>query len=392
MDHAGKISPEHPPWYTHEITQPPPQVDRLSELLNEKTQDNSALHRLERWKLQSVSRELLPAERVGGCMRRRISGEVQVKALGEKAHYRGLMTCGSVWLCPVCAAKISERRCIELSETIAAATARGFYVLLVTQTVPHYSRQALETVLEGLQRARRLMRNRKPWKKLTEELGLVGTVRGLEVTWGEVNGWHPHIHELWIVRANVLQSLAGLRDRLFPMWESACLSAGLNRPNKVHGITVEGGKEAARYVADWGREKGGKGSIWGLEHELAKSHVKKGREGRLSPWDLLRAVYAGDVKRGVQFEEYARCFRGKHQLEYSRGLRAVLDLGEVATDEEIAKADEPGAELLGTLKPAEWRIILRADRRGELLEVAGREGWAGVVQFIRGLCRADCPF
>lgn len=40
-----------------------------------------------------------------------------------KAFYQGLMACGGVWTCPVCAAKVSERRRQELKEAIRAADA-----------------------------------------------------------------------------------------------------------------------------------------------------------------------------------------------------------------------------------------------------------------------------
>lgn len=42
-----------------------------------------------------------------------------------RAHYFGLQACASLWTCPICAAKISECRRVELQEGMAAAKARG---------------------------------------------------------------------------------------------------------------------------------------------------------------------------------------------------------------------------------------------------------------------------
>ena len=36
------------------------------------------------------------------------------------AHYAGLTTCGSIWACPVCSAKIRNTRALEISAATAA--------------------------------------------------------------------------------------------------------------------------------------------------------------------------------------------------------------------------------------------------------------------------------
>src|SRR5260370_40243977 len=69
-----------------------------------------------KWQLQRTAQALLPNERVAFCMRRIQATTVDVlySPSRQSAHYRGLMVCGSIWVCPICAAKISERRRIEL--------------------------------------------------------------------------------------------------------------------------------------------------------------------------------------------------------------------------------------------------------------------------------------
>ena len=68
--------------------------------------------RFERYAMQSVAKDLLPNERVKICLRHVAGDNVEVRKhlKTEKAFYSGLMVCGSVWMCPVCASKISERR------------------------------------------------------------------------------------------------------------------------------------------------------------------------------------------------------------------------------------------------------------------------------------------
>jgi hypothetical protein len=246
---------------------------------------------------------------------------------------------------------------------------------MLTQTVPHYAFQALSLVLGGFGKARKLMRHRKPWKRLAKRIGLIGTIRALEVTYGE-NGWHVHVHELLFLEPGFEVFLTGIEGEILKMWQDACESAGLDRPN-MRGIQLQDGTYAARYAGKWG-----------VEDELTKAHLKRGRDGNIGPWDMLRMAGAGGTAIAPLFREYAEAFRGKRQLVWSEGLRDLLGLGVQVSDEELANQIEEEAVLLGTLKEYQWRIVLHADRRGELLEVAAAEGWPGVIAYIRGLVKA----
>jgi len=313
-------------------------------------------------------------ERVCVCCRRIIPMQNFVKVLksGDRAHYGGLVTCASVWICPVCAAKISERKRADLVKGIAFWKDQGGEVLMLTQTVPHYLHEPLQVVLSGFMPARRLLRHRKPWKRISKRIGLAGTVRALEVTYGE-NGWHVHAHELLFRRPGLPVDIEDLQSALLGEWQQACLDAGRPEPNE-HGIKVDDGSKAAKYA-----------SKWGMEDEVTKAHLKKGKEGHWSPWDFLRQVDQGNMTGVSLFAEYARAFKGRHQLEWSNGLRQLLGLGAEASDEEIAAQQEEGAILLGLLTRENWRVVLHANKRGELLEVAAASGWDGVLNFIATL-------
>ena len=93
------------------------------------------LARVQRFMLQSVARRFLPKSRTDKCLRLRTKGkEIQVWQSTEykTASYAGLQTCGSVWACPVCAAKIAERRRAEVVAAMAAHMADGGGMLLLT--------------------------------------------------------------------------------------------------------------------------------------------------------------------------------------------------------------------------------------------------------------------
>ena len=53
-----------------------------------------------------------------------VGDQVEIRIKDGSAYYCGLETCGNVWLCPVCSAKIHHRRAAELREALATWEAR----------------------------------------------------------------------------------------------------------------------------------------------------------------------------------------------------------------------------------------------------------------------------
>lgn len=332
------------------------------------------VRRLGRYRLQSAARAVLPESRLAVCHRWVVGSQaVEVWSTEERAHYRNLMTCGSVWVCPVCAARITEVRRLELSAAVERWRAKGGIVVLLTQTIPHHAWQPLGEVLTGFQRARSFERRQKRWRRIKEEAGLAGTIRALEVTVGP-NGWHPHCHELLFLRGVV--DLVELERLAAASWIHACEAVSLERPNG-HGARLHDGTYAAEYA-----------SKWGLVEEVTKAHVKRARGENLGPWGLLELVAEdGDARAADLFREYGRCFHGRRQMVWTKGLRALLGLHEERTDEELAEGVDLEAARLGALTREEWKLVRDAEKRGEVLEAAQAEGWPGVLRLVAALTR-----
>jgi hypothetical protein len=195
--------------------------------------------------------------------------------------------------------------------------------------------------------------------------GIVGTVRALEVTYG-ANGWHVHSHEILFSRGEARPDA----DGLLPVWQTACIRSGFKAPNG-HGLSVEDGSKAAEYA-----------SKWGAAEELTKAHVKRGKEGGRSPWDLLRDGGSGDRQAAALFVQYAGQFKGKKQLVWSKGLRDLLGLGAERTDEELAGEQVEESVVIATLTREEWSAVLGNDLRAEVLLIAREEGAAGVWRLL----------
>lgn len=332
--------------------------------------------RLERWALLSVVRDLMPNARTACCMRNRRAGhQVQVWRSVEyqRAHYRGLQTCASVWACPVCSAKISERRRAELMAAVAAHRAQGGVVLLVTLTVPHVFGDDLRGMVARMLQAAKRMRISRAGRAVMADVQ--GWVRALEVTHGE-NGWHPHFHELWFMPAGC--SKRDIQAKVFELWRNAAVKSGFTPPSARHGVRIDDGSKAAAYA-----------SKWGLESELTQWHRKRGSESSDTPFDLLRRVLAdaGDKEAGRLFREYAGAFFGRHQLQWSRGLKARFAVDDVGDAELVERADDD-ADLLGVVGLDDWRRVVKARLRGVLLEIAITGRWVAVQGLLWSLREA----
>ncbi len=383
------ISAKSSPAPSSSVVIPTFQVDPgTGEVLWDKPEYSPAKVRAERFALQSVARSILWGSRTAKCLRllqaHRKDVEVWKSKLRESAVFGGLQTCGSVWSCPVCAAKISERRRGELLHAIQAHRADGGDVLLLTLTNPHKLGDSLAEAVERQAKAMSRFNSTRAAARLWGAIGCVGTVRAWEVTHG-ANGWHPHFHLLLFVRSGL--DLAQLRERCYALWANACRLAGLPVPEFAvpyrlrngsfgvfFGVDVQDGKQAAMYA-----------SKWGLESEMTKGHTKKSRaaKGR-TPFDLLRAkLMDEDREAAVLFAEFSRVFKGRRQLVWSKGLKAHFAVEDL-TDEELAAHQDDTAMLLGRISLDQWRAILRLDLRADVLELAS-QGWGPVQTLLDGL-------
>lgn len=342
--------------------------------------------RVNRWAIKSVSNRLLPTSRTAKCMvlRAPIPGygladiDVCKGHTHGKAFYHGLMACGSVWTCPICAAKVSERRRGELKDAIEAAKALGWVPHFVTLTVPHGAGDDVKELLGKLSEAlKRLSNGKYAIKRRIEQEHpsepLHGYIRALEVTHGQ-NGFHPHFHMILFTSPGITSPF--LQDAYKTAWQRACRLAGLPIPSDTHGVTVQDGRFAAEYA-----------SKWGIEDEMTKGHTKQTRRKGLTPWGMLRAVLDGDdldypaERAGALFQVYAAAFAGRRQLYWSNGLRAKLALANELSDEElVAKPDDEEATILATLSVEQWKAIRRKGQQAHILTVA--ESAPGLLQQV----------
>lgn len=314
--------------------------------------------RAERWALKSVVNDLLPNSSTAKCSRWRRKGssvEILVSKEHGKAFYNGLQHCGSIWNCPNCAAKISERRREELKQAIIVAESLGWKPMLLTLTFPHGLGDDVKEITNKMIKAWDKCGGTRAARLIKDAIGLQGTIRAMEPTYGD-NGFHPHLHIIIFITSNM--TTQSVQAAYSPLWQQACVKVGLPMPSDAHGCRVDDNSKAAEYV-----------SKWGLESELVKGHMKKAKKG-MTPWDMLRAyLYDNDKHAGDLFKVYAAAFKGRRQLVWSKGLKDVLATVDLSDEELAARQDSP-ASLLSTVTLDQWRNIYTRHMESAVLDVA----------------------
>jgi len=339
-----------------------------------------------KWQLQEAAIRLLPKTRITACHRVVGYGHsgVAIKSDNDKAWYAGLAVCASPWNCAVCARKIGEHKRDELQRALDKAIGQGMGAALTTLTFSHSIRDSLADIMPRLTEARRKMTGWRSWKNLKKKYGLVGGVKALEITHGR-NGWHPHTHEIQFTKQPLDDhQLAEMQDAIFTIWRRVCEVVGLPLPNAEHGVDVRGANRAAQYIGKWG-----------FASELTRSTSKHGKWSGRNPWELLADYRNGDRQAGALFAEYAGVFKGRAQLYWSPGLRDLLQIGELFSDEDLAGLDDfsdnPAQVVqIAFIDAPTWAVICSKGARAQVLDIALR-GEAELSAWLDRL-RWNLPF
>lgn len=322
--------------------------------------------------------------------------ELLKKKGAERAHYKGLQTCGSPWSCEICAIKISEYRKNELSELIDAALAAGKFIYMLTTTLPHYSHESCQNVLDKFNKSTATMKRQRslkgnprfmPWGELMKHYQNDGYVITKEVLFG-CNGWHIHSHGLFIFDKKI-KSLVQAREDFWECWLKACdltfqiadypkhvLKGFYEKSIRLDHLSGDANKIVSEYMTKAGVvTKERQLEEWKMEHEMTKGHLKKSESHSFTPFgilDLIRKMEPSSkeakfLKR--KYYDYTQAFKGTSFVRWSPGLRSKYAI-ENKTDEEIVKDEN---DLLkdwyGYFEVTEWKEnIVKNGLRGFVIQ------------------------
>lgn len=344
-----------------------------------------AVRRQVRWAVRAVaSQDPDTPERQRKCGVVSLGDGVQIR-VKDGAYFCGLTTCGSVWRCTVCSAKVRATRADELVRALEAHYAAGGAVHLLTMTVAHDKTDRLARLLGVETAAWKLITNGGAWTRLRKATGLFGWVRALEITEGDECGWHPHFHIL-LMTDDALDAagLVAVKLHFTTRWARACEAAGLRPPHPVHGVdfrenVAAASEELGKYVT-----KVQEGD-WTVAHEVTRGDLKTGRGKSRTPFEILKAYQdGGDVADRDLWREYTQAVKGLSAVRWSRGLRARLLPDDDEKSDEDAALIDAGGVLLGEMSVHVWRRVVMARLEIAVLEAAEDGG----LDAVNGLLAA----
>nr|QGV11373.1 replication protein [Chromogenic Screening-based CRISPR-Cas9 vector pQS-gusA]QGV11378.1 replication protein [Chromogenic Screening-based CRISPR-Cas9 vector pQS-idgS] len=377
------------------------------------------------------------------------SGVIVAQTAAGTSVVLGLMRCGRIWLCPVCAATIRHKRAEEITAAVVEWIKRGGTAYLVTFTARHRHTDRLADLMDALQGTRKTPDSpRRPgayqrlitggtWagrrakdghraadrEGIRDRIGYVGMIRATEVTVGQINGWHPHIHAIVLVGGRTegersakqivatFEPTGAALDEWQGHWRSVW-TAALRKvnpaftPDDRHGVdfkrleTERDANDLAEYIA---KTQDGKAPAL----ELARADLKTATGGNVAPFELLGRI--GDLTGGMteddaagvgslewnlsRWHEYERATRGRRAIEWTRYLRQMLGLdgGDTEADDLdlLLAADADGGELRAGVAVTEdgWHAVTRRALDLEATRAAegkdGNEDSAAVGERVR---------
>ena len=352
----------------------------------------SSYNSLIKWELQHASRSILgPSHRVDQCCMRirpdflKAHRDIEVRGgLGRKPYYVGLLTCGLVWICPVCAAKIQAYRALEVRAVIDDHLEKGGSVWMITQTIPHTRFDNLEGLISRFSKAFQSFKSNRKWRAIKSGFDISGYIKALEVTWSAEFGWHPHLHTIFFLdqeRKDV--DVPAFCAALFAQWQNCTARQGFGELSRK-AFSVQDASKVKEYL----NKMTGERYVWGSEHEITRLHSKKGRRLSYAPFDFLRVYNGSSLKNSIDavqaadlFRTYAAAFFGRMHLTYSKGLERPNR----KTDEEIAQSLGEVDLVLATITRFQWRQLLKLPEKawhGELLRVVEDFGPQGLKYYL----------
>ena len=381
-------------------------------------------NRLTRLKGRDALRRVTGIMACVDCGRRSVmtGGNVGVRYTEKAgAGFAGLSTCGRVWLCPVCNAKIMARRALEIGVALRWAAANDLHIVWGSLTCRHSVRDPLADLMEIQRTAWRAMVSGRAWRDVSTTMrlthvhdgcedtcerrfdtvdtgaeGRVGYIRATELTIGNLNGWHPHYHPMIFVRGSE-KFAQWIADDAVDDWVTAVQDAGgdavreggqmLRVVDVAEGVEVLNGyvtkatyewSQKLALEQTWSQSKDGR--VRNKAGNLYRSRVA----GTSSHWSLLEGARQGLADDVERWEELEKATAGQRMITWSRGLRDFAEVGAELTDEQVA-AQEVGTadDTVCIITGAGWEQIRDLPEvLAQLLNVQEQHGWAGLHLFL----------
>ena len=369
----------------------------------------SDIARLERWTGRQALRVVSTDVRCIDCGREPVGKSVGLRLTGKldnlASGFSGLSSCGRIWLCPVCNAKVMAERALEIALVLAWAEREGLHVLFGSLTVRHNASSDLRDLLNMQRFAWAFVSGGRVWGSQSATVtvegahsvkcssdcstkhrrtidgggdGRVGYIRAAELTIG-ANGWHPHFHPIVLVRGSKRFAHTVAASLVQEWIHGVEKFGGEARAEGGQQMRVLGPETAFESIVGYvTKQTYSRSQRLALEAVWSQGKRSRGRAHSTAPhWVLLEDAAAGDYSRISRWDELESAVRQHRMITWSRGLRDFAGVGIEIEDEDIAAREVGSAEdTVCFITPDGWNAI--RDNPAQLvgyLDVLRRSGW-----------------
>ena len=318
--------------------------------------------------------------RVSVCGRHSTSSEgVKIYRNESAVGFSGVMRCGNVWACPICAAKVMRLQGERISQIFEKVHELGGCAFLVTFTASHTLLSKLATQLDNFKSAKRHLTSDRSYRRLTETR--LGSISATEITYSSKSGWHPHQHDAWFFDSDSKSIEAELlAEELFPLWKKSCEKFELEtlefyKARRI-GVDVRPSWNAAEYLTKFSKERD-----WSLSSEMTAGRLKLSKGSSLTPWAILEdAIIRGKDSHSFKlWLEYLRATKGKNIVSLKGCTKLLRELELPTSFDDFKDANRPGeGSIVATLSPDFFDQVVRMGGLGRILEAARKGGLSEV--------------
>lgn len=302
------------------------------------------------------------------------SFSVDVLETNGVAHFRGVYRCKSRWACWDCGRRHVEEsvrkytRVMELFRKDHPEGTEGF----LTLTVRNSRFDDLKVMREGVTVTYRGVFKGRCKKILEEKYGFLGHFRALDVTHGEENGFHPHIHAVLLFSRKLSgKELKEVYDLIYKYWKRLLLKVGMSTTEDCNRLEfARNVQDLASYIA----RSSGVGGWGSLSREVVGPVVKTAKRGHRSISQIYRDAARDGKARDIEIcHELERGLVRAQMLTCSKYVRELLSRVE---EEAKAKEEEENVSVRVCLELPRWfyRVCLEKGWKWRVLRICEYNG------------------
>ncbi len=300
---------------------------------------------------------------------------VVVLSNGERSTFSGTSFCDNVFCCPHCQGRLMVRYAERIRLALENMKDLGYRAIMSTFTFPHLKFLSCRNgVLVLRQMKKNFLKKQKGTvnQNFLDELGIKHYIWAAEFTHGG-NGWHPHFHTLFWVKADKfndvmkwekplkiawLKSARRYMKQLMPKYAAVIDKLFDKANNERGGVFFSKNSDgsiremkAADYILGWTANK-----------ELTQLENKTAARGHRTTRQLLEDAYNGSATALKLYLEYCRAVRISptiRRVQYSFGFVSMIKKWEQINKAHAYIKKKEIADFVPVVwfTPEQWRFI-----------------------------------